>query len=51
MAETKTKPTKESVKDFLNKVEPKQKRQENFALLEIFEKITGEKPSCPRASG
>ena len=43
MAEPKTKPTKESVKDFLNKVEPEEKRQDSFTLLEMFEKITGEK--------
>ena len=43
MAEPKTKPTKESVKDFLNKVEPGEKRQDSFTLLEMFEKITGEK--------
>ena len=43
MAEPKTKATKESVKDFLNKVEPEAKRQDSFTLLEMFEKITGEK--------
>jgi hypothetical protein len=48
MAEPKNKPTKESVRDFLNKVEPKQKRQDSFSLLEMLEKITGEKLSCPR---
>ena len=43
MAEPKTKPTKESVKEFLNKAEPEEKRKDSFALLEMFEKITGEK--------
>ena len=43
MSEPKTKATKASVKDFLNKVEPEQKRQDSFALLEMFEEITGEK--------
>ena len=43
MAEPKTKPTNESVIDFLNKVEPEEKRQDSFTLLEMFEKITGEK--------
>jgi hypothetical protein len=43
MAEPKTKATKESVKDFLSKVEPEEKRQDSFTLLEMFEKITGEK--------
>jgi hypothetical protein len=42
MAEPKTKPTKESVNDFLNKVEPEGKRQDSFTLLEMFEKITDE---------
>ena len=42
MAEPKTKATKESVNDFLNKVEPEEKRQDSFALLEMFEKTTGE---------
>ena len=43
MAEPKTKATQASVKDFLNKVEPEEKRQDSFTLLEMFEKITGEK--------
>ena len=43
MAEPKTKATKESVKDFLAKVEPEQKRQDAMVLLEMFEKVTGEK--------
>ena len=43
MAEPKTKATKASVQEFLNKVEPEQKRQDSFAILEMFEKITGEK--------
>ena len=44
MAEPKTKVTKASVQEFWNKVEPKEKRQDSFALLEMFEQITGEKP-------
>ena len=44
MAELKTKPTRLSVKEFFNKVEPKEKRRDSFALLEMFQKITGEKP-------
>jgi hypothetical protein len=43
MAEPKTKATKESVQEFLNKVEPAEKRQDSFALLEMFEEVTGEK--------
>ncbi len=43
MAEPKTKPTSQSVAEFLSKVEPEQKRQDSFRLLELFEEITGEK--------
>jgi len=43
MAELKTKPTNQSAKDFLNTVEPEEKRLDSFMLLELFEKITGEK--------
>jgi len=43
MAEPKTKPTSQSVKEFLNGVVPEGKRQDSFALLEMFEKVTGEK--------
>ena len=43
MAEPKTKPTSQSVKEFLNGVLPEEKRQDSFALLEMFEKVTGEK--------
>lgn len=44
MAEPKTKATKESVEDFLTRVEPEQKRRDGFTLLELFKKVTGEKP-------
>lgn len=43
MAEPKTKLTSQDPKDFLNTIEPEQKRKDSFALLEIFEKVTGEK--------
>ena len=43
MAEPKSKATKASVQEFLNKVEPEEKMQDSFALLEMFEQITGEK--------
>lgn len=43
MAEIKTKATTVSVKDFLNSVEPEGKRQDGYVLLELFEKVTGEK--------
>jgi hypothetical protein len=43
MAEIKTKATTQSPKDFLNSIEPEQKKVDGFALLEMFEKVTGEK--------
>ena len=43
MSEPKTKPTSQSVNEFLSKVEPEEKLRDSFALLEMFEKITGEK--------
>lgn len=44
MAELKTKPTTQKAVDFLKTIEPEQKRIDSFALLELFQKITGEKP-------
>lgn len=44
MAEIKTKVTKASVRDFINKVSDKTKREDSFALLKIFQNITREKP-------
>ncbi len=44
MAEIKTKPTLQSVGEFLNKVEPQEKRQDSFTLLKMLEQITKEKP-------
>ena len=43
MSESKTKPTSQDVKEFLGKVEPEQKRLDSFVLLEMFQKVTGEK--------
>jgi hypothetical protein len=43
MAEIKTKVTNQSVQDFLDAVEPEDKRKDAFVLLEMFEKVTGEK--------
>lgn len=43
MSEIKTKATTQSVKDFLDKVEPEEKRQDSFTILDLMEKITGEK--------
>ena len=44
MAEQKTKPTNESVKDFLNKISDEERRADCFAVAKIMEEITGEKP-------
>jgi len=43
MAELKTKATKQSVKEFLKKVTPAEKRDDSFALLAMFREVTGEK--------
>lgn len=43
MAELKTKATTASVKDFLQAVEPEQKKKDSFTLLKLFEDVTGEK--------
>ncbi|NBX49607.1 DUF1801 domain-containing protein [bacterium] len=43
MAELKTKPTKQKPEDFLKTIEPEQKQKDAFALLEMFQKATGEK--------
>lgn len=44
MAELKTKPTNESVKDFLNRIPNHEKRQDSFAIAKMMEEITGYKP-------
>ena len=44
MAEAKTKPTNESVKEFLNAIPETEKRADSFAVAKIMEEITGEKP-------
>jgi hypothetical protein len=43
MAELKTKITNQSPNDFLNTIEPEQRKIDGFKLLQIFEKVTGEK--------
>ncbi len=43
MSELKTKVTVQDPEDFLNSIEPQQKKQDSFVLLEMFEKVTGEK--------
>jgi uncharacterized protein DUF1801 len=44
VAEAKTKPTKESVSGFLNKIPDAQRRADCLALARIMEEITGVKP-------
>jgi hypothetical protein len=44
MAEIKTKATKESVTKFLKSIQPKEKQVDSLTLLNLFKKITGEKP-------
>ncbi len=44
MAELKTKPTEASVKEFLNQIADKERREDCFAVAKIMEEITGEKP-------
>jgi len=43
MAEPKTKITNQSPKDFLDSIEPEQKKLDGLALLKMFEKVTGKK--------
>ncbi len=43
MAELKTKATNQNPKDFLNTIEQEQKKKDGFTLLEMFQRVTGEK--------
>jgi hypothetical protein len=43
MAELKTQATNQNPKDFLETIESEQKKADGFALLEMFQKVTGEK--------
>jgi len=45
MSETKTKPTNESVNDFLNKISDEERRADCFQVAKIMEEVTGEKPT------
>ncbi|HYV11925.1 MAG TPA: DUF1801 domain-containing protein [Pyrinomonadaceae bacterium] len=45
MAEQKTKPTNQSVTDFLNKIPEPERRADCFEVARIMEEITGEKPT------
>ena len=42
--EPKTRETDASVEDFLNSVENKERRDDGFRVLEMFTRLTGEKP-------
>ena len=44
MAELKTKPTEASVKEFLNKIPDKERRDDCFAIAKMMEEATGAKP-------
>ena len=44
MAELKTKPTQASVKEFLNQIPDKERRDDCFAVAKMMEEITGDKP-------
>jgi uncharacterized protein DUF1801 len=44
MAELKTKPTAQSVKDFLNSISDEERRDDCLAIAKMMEEITGEKP-------
>ena len=44
MAEQKTKPTRQSVDEFLQKVEDEHKRQDCYTMLTLMHEITGEPP-------
>lgn len=50
MSELKTKPTTQNVKEYLNQIEPEEKKQDGLRLLAIMEKITGEKAQMWGAS-
>jgi hypothetical protein len=44
MAETKTKPTEESVVKFLERIEDETRRQDCFTIAKLMEETTGSKP-------
>ena len=44
MAELKTKPTQASVKEFLDQIPDKERREDCFAIAKMMEEITGDKP-------
>jgi len=44
MAELKTKPTKKSVKKFLDSITDKKKREDSYSILRLMKEITGTEP-------
>jgi len=44
LAVIKTRETSASVEDYLNKVQPEQKKKDSLIILEMMKKATGEKP-------
>lgn len=44
MAELKTQATSQDPQEFLETIQPADKKQDGFTLLEMFKKVTGEKP-------
>ena len=44
MAEPKTKPTGASVKEFLNQISDKERREDCFTVAKLMEEVTGAKP-------
>jgi len=44
VAEIKTKPTNQSVADFLNKIPDAERREDCFAVAKMMEEVTGSKP-------
>jgi hypothetical protein len=44
MAELKTQPTDQQVKEFLNSVEDEKKREDSFEVMELMKEVTGEEP-------
>lgn len=45
LADNKIKPTADSVEDYLNTIEPEQKRKDSFVLLEMMQKASKEEPT------
>jgi Domain of unknown function (DU1801) len=44
MAELKTKPTDQSVADFINQISDAERREDCFTIAKLMEEITGDKP-------